>query len=586
MKHFAFVTLLILIAISSTGYAQQLSAKTIESVTVEILQSGTLRVSGSVLTANLTYYIPQEGVKAVEVNADGDMTWGYTLDSFGNKLALLEWKKPTGSINYRIKLIIENKAKHTIGNRPVGTDDFYLKETNSIQIDDSIRQFAFPFEKSLKRAAELTKFVYDYVEYDLGYVGRNAASNEVLVERRGVCVEHANLLTALLRANEIPTRYAVGYAYSSVQEKFIGHTWVEVLTEGGEWVPFDPTWLQAGYIDATHIKSAVLLDNNQIDTLTYIGGNIDWTRNEDQINLLSHTVNEVTSISATGTEKVANDGYGYIVAATLANECTLVDMTANSCVNELGIKQLDIKEPDRSFWTCGQTDTYWFFRASGGNYICPVSIYDQTGGDAKFSVSVQGRSSLHQLSITGPDTVGVNERFTLRASESGLFYSPEFGLNAGTAWELSTKYPGSYKFYLYANDGLYVKTVNVVQKKEFEVSTAGPASVSLNSMFTVNATVRNLMDRSSVTIIGKYTNQTTRRQATMDKGQSINFTVGFKADRPGLDGLVVSASGNSFASDTIVINTPGNKSFMDGIFGAIAGFFAAIGNFFGNLFGK
>src|SRR3989338_5920397 len=138
----ALLILLILLALASSANAQQLSAKTIESVTVEIVQSGTLRVSGTVLTANLTYYIPQEGVKSVEVNADGDVTWSYTFDAFGNKLVLLEWKKPTGSVDYRIKLNIENKAKHTIGNKPIGTNDLYLKETSSIQIDDNIRQFA------------------------------------------------------------------------------------------------------------------------------------------------------------------------------------------------------------------------------------------------------------------------------------------------------------------------------------------------------------------------------------------------------------------------------------------------------------
>ena len=140
--------------------------------------------------------------------------------------------------------------------------------------------------------------------------------------------------------------------------------------------------------------------------------------------------------------------------------------------------------------------------------------------------------------------------------------------------------------YLYANGGLYIKTVNVVQKKEFEVSASGPTSVALNSKFTVNASIKNLLDRGSVTIIGKFTNQTERRQATMEKGQQMEFTFTFEANGPGLHDMVVSAAGNSFASDTIVINTPDNKGFLDGFFGAIADFFAAIGNFFGSLFGK
>ena len=49
---------------------------------------------------------------------------------------------------------------------------------------------------------------------------------------------------------------------------------------------------------------------------------------------------------------------------------------------------------------------------------------------------------------------------------------------------------------------------------------------------------------------------------------------------------MASATGNSFVSETAVINTPFEKGFLDGIAKAISDFFAAIANFFGSLFGK
>jgi len=582
MKAIILAVAFALLIVSSAN--AQVNVKTIESVSLEIFQTGTLAISGNVLSANLSYYVPQEGLRSVEVQADGDMTWRYITDAFNNKLVLLEWKKPSGVINYRIKLVVENRAKHTATDKPVGTNDFYLKETEYITINDEIRQFAFPFEKSMKRAAELTKFVYDYVDYDLSYVGRNVPSDRVLAERKGVCVEHANLLTALLRANSIPTRYVVGYAYSSVQNKFIGHTWVEVLAGDGTWVPFDPTWLQAGYLDATHVKSAVLLDNSQIDTLTYLGGDIEWTRNDDEIRMTGSTERNVTSITATGTG-ATSDNYGYVKAVITSGECTLVDVTANSCVNEFGAKQLDIKEPERSFWTCGQKEVYWFYRASGSGYICPVSIYDQTGGTAEYRAAIQGRSNPASVSISGPDTAGVNEQFTLTASTDGIFYSPEFGTGP-RSWTVSTKYPGSYKFYLYSNGALHTKNVNIVQKKEVELDVDAPVQAKLGSAFNTTVSVKNLAGAGTYSIQAKYTNQTFTRTAQLQQNEERAYTFVFTANREGINDLVAMATGNSFVSETAVINTPFEKNFLDGIIKAIGDFFAGIAGFFGSIFGK
>ncbi len=580
-KILAVAVFLILIAFTANA---QLNAKTIDSVTVKIVKSGTLVVRDAE-KANLSYYIPQEGVRSVNVIADG-ASWRYVSDSFNNKLVLLEWTRPSGTINYNIEIVVENTAKHTYSDKQVGTDNFYLKDTQYIKINDDIRQFAFPYEKSMERAAELTKLVYDYLEYDLDYVGRNVPSDRVLVERRGVCVEHANLLAALLRVNEIPTRYVVGYAYSSVQEKFIGHTWVEVLAEDGSWVPFDPTWLQAGYIDATHIKSAVLLDNSQIDTLTYVGKDIEWTRNEEEITLLSYSEKNVTSLSTAGTEKVASGAYGYVKVLLSANECTIADVKANSCVDNADTKQFDVLQPERSFWTCGPTDIYWFFKASGNNYICPLNMYDQTGGEAEFRVTVQGKSAPRPLFISGPDTIGANEFFTLTASTDGVFYSHDFGINQGRSWQLNIKNPGTYKFYLYSDGSLYVKDVTAVQKKEFELRVDAPETAKLNANFGINVTVKNLLDTRIALITVAYTNQTIRTPLALEKNEEKTLSFSLTSNREGIYDLVVSATGNSLASQTAVVNTPVEKNFSRDVFDKIASFFSDIIDGILSLFGR
>ena len=79
---------------------------------------------------------------------------------------------------------------------------------------------------------------------------------ETLETREGDCNEHAVLFTALARAAGIPTRVAVGLAWSDDLHGFYYHAWPEVYV--GRWIPMDPT-LGQPIADATHVK---LLNGN------------------------------------------------------------------------------------------------------------------------------------------------------------------------------------------------------------------------------------------------------------------------------------------------------------------------------------
>jgi len=61
------------------------------------------------------------------------------------------------------------------------------------------------------------------------------------------------------RSLGIPARVVSGYAYTDSEEvvEFVGshwggHAWAEVLIDD-TWVPFDLTYKQYGYVDASHI---------------------------------------------------------------------------------------------------------------------------------------------------------------------------------------------------------------------------------------------------------------------------------------------------------------------------------------------
>ena len=82
-----------------------------------------------------------------------------------------------------------------------------------------------------------------------------ASAAEVARNLEGDCTEHAVLLAAMLRAEKIPSRIAVGVVYVEKASAFGGHMWTEAWLDG-RWIPLDATLGQKG-IGAGHIKLAV-----------------------------------------------------------------------------------------------------------------------------------------------------------------------------------------------------------------------------------------------------------------------------------------------------------------------------------------
>jgi len=100
----------------------------------------------------------------------------------------------------------------------------------------------------LEKARRLQVWIFENVrkkDYSIGF----ASAKEVAVSRQGDCTEHAVLLAALLRAEGIPSRVAVGLVYW--KGMFGYHMWTEAFLN--DWTAFDAT-LNEKIVDATHIK--------------------------------------------------------------------------------------------------------------------------------------------------------------------------------------------------------------------------------------------------------------------------------------------------------------------------------------------
>ncbi len=127
--------------------------------------------------------------------------------------------------------------------------------------DEQIRQLA---DRATDRAGDdphdqaeaMRSFVHRYItskDLDTAF----ATASEVARLRSGDCSEHAVLLCAMLRSQEIPARVAVGliYAESFLRQRgvFGWHMWTQALIDG-KWVDYDAT-LRSRY-HAAHVLTS------------------------------------------------------------------------------------------------------------------------------------------------------------------------------------------------------------------------------------------------------------------------------------------------------------------------------------------
>ena len=130
-------------------------------------------------------------------------------------------------------------------------------------------------------------FVIDRLEYSIQKAeGDNVrvGALKALQGAESVCMEYADLMVAILRAQGIPSRAAFGYGndplITDTDEK-IGHQWLQIWIPDYGWLSVDPTWGETGreYIggDLDHILWYTVGDSKQkvTDFAIYTADTVD-----------------------------------------------------------------------------------------------------------------------------------------------------------------------------------------------------------------------------------------------------------------------------------------------------------------------
>lgn len=181
----------------------------------------------------------------------------YTYDLTGEEWTAFPLSEGDGSYTVSVFEQVEDTAYTCI-----------LSVDFNVELADPFSPFLRPNQQvdyadsplTLAKAAELTaecespgektEKIYAFVSGTLTYDEEQAESvrsgyipalDEVLQKEKGICLDFAALMTAMLRSQGVPCKLAVGDAGTAY------HAWTEVWDENsGAWVRYDPTFAASG----------------------------------------------------------------------------------------------------------------------------------------------------------------------------------------------------------------------------------------------------------------------------------------------------------------------------------------------------
>ncbi len=200
---------------------------------------------------------------------DSDKSYTEITDSLGNQL--LRFTIPVMAPHQ--SLFIDLKAALSFSVTPQDLNDYnpdnFLNHSSYIESEHpKIIETARKLKKETPVAT--TRANYDWVRNRLeytGYIKEDRGALYALEHRKGDCTEYAYLLTALLRASQIPARVIGGYVYpeSSVIRAQDYHNWVEVFFDN-QWHIVDPQ--KGRFLDRTQEYLAFRIIDDSTDALS------------------------------------------------------------------------------------------------------------------------------------------------------------------------------------------------------------------------------------------------------------------------------------------------------------------------------
>ncbi len=239
-----------------------------------------LRNDGAVARTMTVTLPPDTSSQKVYINSLDPKPKATRLDSDGNILAdFTVPARTTITVKTNISAVVKYleydlSAGGAKGDIPADLVKTYTAHTRYWQtLDPDIvikaKQAAADIPKVADQIKAIQKTVVDTLSYNdkkIKYNVRQGAAKALQNPTNAVCLEYSDLMIALLRAQGIPARMPVGYAYTgdlkaskAVSDSL--HSWVEAYIPNVGWINVDPTWGEKydnfGKSDLDHLAFAL-----------------------------------------------------------------------------------------------------------------------------------------------------------------------------------------------------------------------------------------------------------------------------------------------------------------------------------------
>ncbi|MGB5419619.1 transglutaminase family protein [Algibacter sp.] len=190
----------------------------------------------------ITRFSIQEEHKTLKVTALSKILRDYTLQPDINK----------SERGKKINLIEAKAALKAEGGDLLDVKQFILESVLIANISSEIRDYAEvsfkPNRPIFEAAYELMERIFNDFEFNANVTNVATPIHEVILEKKGVCQDFAQIAIACIRSVGLPARYVSGYIETLPppgKEKLIGtdasHAWFSIYIPTFGWVDFDPT---------------------------------------------------------------------------------------------------------------------------------------------------------------------------------------------------------------------------------------------------------------------------------------------------------------------------------------------------------
>jgi len=169
-------------------------------------------------------------------------------DQFGNRVRRLRIVEPHTSFivaaggSVRLSQTPPVAEDVSIGQAAGAAQGAEFRKASPLVERDAVRGLAIDVAGEggylLEAVSDVIQWIYENIAYRRGATSVRTTAEQVLAAGEGVCQDKTHLALGMLRAIDIPCRYASGLLTGQVGES---HSWVEVFHPESGWLGADPT---------------------------------------------------------------------------------------------------------------------------------------------------------------------------------------------------------------------------------------------------------------------------------------------------------------------------------------------------------